>query len=135
METAFTPNWLAILLAASSTFILGGLWYSPKIFGNEWMRLNGFNQEELAARKLGKIFGFSLLLSLISAVVLAYFLGPQTTLGFGTLAGFLVGVWVAASFGVTYLFESKPVRLFLINAGYHLVSFSMMGLILAVMKS
>jgi hypothetical protein len=32
--------------------------------------------------------------------------------------------------GVTYLFENKSLRLFLINAGYHGVAFTIMGTIL-----
>jgi len=37
---------------------------------------------------------------------------------------------VALSFGVTYLFERKSFGLFLINAGYHGLAFTLMGAIL-----
>ena len=40
--------------------------------------------------------------------------------------------WVALSFGVTYLFERKPLSLFLIKAGYHGVALTLMGAILGV---
>jgi len=35
---------------------------------------------------------------------------------------------------VTYLFERKPMKLFLINAGYHAVTFPLMGLILGLWR-
>jgi drug/metabolite transporter (DMT)-like permease len=52
-------------------------------------------------------------------------------LGLG--AGFSAGLcWVSASFGVNYLFERKSMKLFLINAGYHTLQFTVIGLILAL---
>jgi hypothetical protein len=49
------------------------------------------------------------------------------------MAGALVGLcWVGTSFGITYLFERKPFILFAINAGYHLVTFTVMGTILGL---
>ena len=47
----------------------------------------------------------------------------------GGLAGF---GWVAASMGTTYAFERKPLRLFMIDAGYHGVTYVVMGAILGV---
>ena len=108
MQQAFTPNWLSILLAAVATFILGGMWYSPIVFGKAWTNLNRFTPEDLASRKMGMVFGVSFLLALVSSTSLAFFLGARPGIGFGALAGFLVGVWVAASFGITFLFEKKP---------------------------
>ena len=29
-------NYWAIFVAALSTFLIGGLWYSPAVFGNAW---------------------------------------------------------------------------------------------------
>ena len=54
-------------------------------------------------------------------------------LAFGAGAGFAAGfAWVAASFGVNYLFEAKSCKLFLVNGGYHTVQFTVMGAILGV---
>lgn len=122
---------LAVLVAAVSAFALGGLWYSPALFGTAWMRINGLSREQLAARSPAKVFGLSLLLCWIAALNLALFLGPEATLGFGTAAGFAAGAgWVATSFGVSYLFEARPLRLFWINAGYHTLELTLMGAIL-----
>ena len=125
-------NYLAILVATVSTFLLGGLWYSPIMFGRPWMREMGFTDESLKTKgNVGFIMGMSFVLELIMAFNLAAFLGPKATLAYGAFAGAAAGFgWVALSFGVTYLFERKSLRLFFINAGYHGVAFTIMGAIL-----
>ena len=40
--------------------------------------------------------------------------------------------WVAASFGINYLFERRPLGLWLINGGYHTLQFTVFGLILGL---
>ena len=42
--------------------------------------------------------------------------------------------WVAAAVAITYLFEKRSMRLFLVDAGYHTVTFMLMGGILGVWK-
>lgn len=129
METV-SINFLAVFVAALSAFVVGGLWYSPLLFGKAWQRLNQLEDAELG-KSMGKVFGGAALLSLVMALNLAAFLGPQATLGFGVGAGAAAGIgWVAAGMGITYLFERKSFKLFAINAGYHVVTLTMMGAIL-----
>lgn len=132
MPEQMTFNYLAILVATVSTFLLGGLWYSPVLFGRAWMREIGVNPEALAGKgNFGLIMGVSFVLELIMAFNLAAFIGAKASLTFGLFAGAAAGFgWVALSFGVTYLFERKSLCLFLINAGYHGVAFTLMGGIL-----
>lgn len=125
-------NYLAILVATVSTFMLGGLWYSPALFQRPWMQEMGLTEEQCRQQGgVGRIMGISFVLELIMAFNLAAFLGDKATLGFGLFAGAAAGFgWVALSFGVTYLFERKSLRLFFINAGYHGLAFTIMGGIL-----
>lgn len=124
-------NWLAVVAAAVSAFLLGGLWYSPVLFGKPWQRLNGLSDEALAGRSLGIVFGGAFVLSLVAAFVFAMFLGPNPGVGFATGAGFGAGLaWVAASYGITYLFEARPLKLWLINGGYHTLQFTLYGAVL-----
>jgi hypothetical protein len=131
-----TINWLAVLAAALSTFLLGGIWYSPALFGNSWMRENGFTEEGQKNRNMARIFGFSFLWALIMSVNLAMFLNdPATDLSWGASAGFLAGFgWVAMAIFILGLFEGRSTRLMLINAGYFIVSFVIMGLILGAWR-
>ena len=124
-------NWLAALAAAVSSFAGGGLWYAPALFGKTWQREAGVTDEQIKTGNPLKIFGGALVLSIIAAAVFALFLGPKPELGFATSAGFAAGLcWVAASFGINYLFERKSLALFLINGGYHTLQFTLIGLIL-----
>ena len=123
-------NYLAVALAALSAFLLGGLWYSPVLFANRWMALTGQSEEVLKGGNMAVIFGGAFVLNLIAAWVLAMFLGPMP-LRYAALAGLSVGLcWVATSLGVNYLFERRPLGLWLINAGYFVLQFTIMGAII-----
>ncbi len=54
-------NYLAVFVAAPSTFLIGGLWYSPILFSKAWMKANNFTEEELNNTNNAKVFGFSFL--------------------------------------------------------------------------
>jgi hypothetical protein len=126
-------NWLAAVVAALSAFMLGGLWYSPALFGKAWMHATGLTPEQLAGGNPAKIYGLSFILALVASVVFALFLGPAPDLGFAIGAGASAGLcWVAASFGINYLFERKSLALFLINGSYHTVQFTLYGFILGI---
>jgi hypothetical protein len=126
-------SWLAVLVAALASFILGGLWYSPVLFGKAWQRETGLTDEQLKNGNMARIFGLSFVLALLAAWNFANFLGPRPSLVFGTAVGASAGLlWVAGSFGINYLFERKSLKLFLINGGYHTVQFAIIGLVLAL---
>lgn len=122
-------NFVAVGLAALSAFVLGGLWYSL-LFARSWMALTGQSEEKLKSGNPAVIFGGAFLLNLIAAFVLAMFIGPMDA-KFATAAGLAVGLcWVATSLGVNYLFERRPFGLWLINAGYCTLQFTVMGAII-----
>ena len=50
-------NWIAIVVAAVASFLLGGLWYSPVLFGKAWQRETGLTDEQLKKGNMAKIFG------------------------------------------------------------------------------
>ena len=126
-------NYLAVVVAALATFVLGGLWYSPVLFGKAWQREVGLCDEQLARGGMARIFAAALALSLIAAVVFALFLGPRPKMPLGLGAGFAAGLcWVASSFGINYLFARRSLRLFLIDGGYHTLQFTLIGVILAL---
>src|SRR5215469_4354290 len=126
-----TLNWWAILTAAASAFLIGGLWYSPALFGALWKRANGFGNNEPAPAG-PKIFAISFVLSLVMAFNLAMFLNdPKTTLAWGAAAGFLAGFgWVLMGIAIVSLFERRPWSYVLINGGYVTVALVAMGAIL-----
>jgi hypothetical protein len=124
-------NVWAILAAAASAFLIGGLWYSPVLFGSLWKKANGFGADE-PPPATPKIFILSFLLSLVMAFNLAMFLNDEkTTLAWGATAGFLAGFgWVAMGIGIVALFERRPWTYVLVNGGYLTVALVLMGVIL-----
>jgi hypothetical protein len=124
-------NILAVVAAAVAAFLIGGLWYSPALFARSWQKEAGLSDADLKGANMGMIFGLGFVLALIAAFVFAMFLGPKPALPFATGAGFAAGIaWVSAGLGILYLFERRPLKLFLINAGYLTLTFTAIGAIL-----
>lgn len=119
-----------IVLATIAGFMLGGLWYGP-LFGAMWMADNGYKEEDLT-RGFSPVLahGGTLVLGLLAAVLFAVIVGPRPLLGYAVSLGVAIGVcWVSAAIATNYLFERRPPRLFLINAGYHTLRFAVIGLV------
>jgi hypothetical protein len=129
-------NFLAVIAAALSAFVIGGLWYSPLLFQQSWMTANGLSRADLEKGGEARIFVGAFVLSLIMAFNLAAFLAaPDTTLAWGATAGALAGVgWVASGIAVIALFERRPLAYVLINGGYWSVALTIMGAILGVWR-
>jgi hypothetical protein len=126
----------AVLAAALVNFVIGGLWYSPILFGKAWMKANGFTENDLRRGSPAVIFGISFVLCLLMAGNLAAFLGgPDVDLGFAVAASLAAGLgWAAFGLAVVALFERRGVAYILINGGYLTVSFVAMGLILGAWR-
>lgn len=128
-------NWLAVLVAGVSAFIIGGIWYSPALFGNAWMKENSITVEQLQKSNKGKVYGLAFLLTMIMAVNLAMFLNsPEVHFSMGLLYGFLTGVWIFCGIAIVGLFEQKTGRYIFINGGYMLVALSLMGAIIGIWR-
>jgi hypothetical protein len=124
-------NLIAVLLCGVSSLVLGGIWYSPLLFAKAWQRAAGLGDEQAKSGNMAMIFGGTFVLSLIAAYVFGMFLGPTMPLAGAVGAGFAAGLcWVAAAFGINYLFERRPFALWAINGGYSTLQFTLFGLIL-----
>lgn len=123
-------NIWAILTAAVSSFLLGGLWYSPALFGRIWNAENGGAPQ---SGHPAKVFGISFVFSLIAATCFAFWLGAAPPLEVAVKAGALAGFgFVAASFGINYQFAQRSFKLWLIDGGYHRVQFVLFGIVLGL---
>ena len=124
-------NWLAVLIATAGSFAIGGLWYSPVLFGKAWQA--DMNITEQKAHP-AKVFGLAFAFSFVACVALATLITPDMSLMQSLNMGLLVGVGcVFCAFGVNYQFADRPTRVLLIDGGYHTVQFSMFAVILHYM--
>jgi hypothetical protein len=123
-------NYLAALVAALSSFVIGGVWYSPILFAKAWQREAGLTDAQLRTQ-LGKTFTGAFVLSLIMALNLAAFLGQHAGIAWGSGAGALAGIgWATASLAIVFLFERRSTMLIVIDGGYLAVSYTVMGAII-----
>jgi hypothetical protein len=135
-------NWVAILVAAISTMVVGFLWYSPLLFAKPWMREMGYDPNDKAKtqemqKSAGPAYAGSLVASLLSAFTLALILHGLRAedLHFGIMASFHIWLGFVATVQFTgALFMKQSMKLFAINTGYQLVCYLVMGSILAVWR-
>ena len=123
-------NLLTILVAASTGFLVGGLWYGP-LFGKAWMAEHRFTETQLRSGNMLKIYGLTFAFSVLSAIFLGHLLAFFDTNARSTLMisiGISLG-YIIPAIGTNYLFSRKSGRLFAIDAGYWLVFYTAMGLV------
>ena len=124
-------NIWAVLVAALSSFLLGGLWYSPILFLKPWNK--AMNREGADDPHPARAFGLGFLFSLGAALVFAHIIGPAPELLYSLHMGLMVGIGlVATSFGINYQFADRPFSALFIDGGYHIGQFALFGLILGL---
>jgi hypothetical protein len=132
-------NLWSVLTAAVATMILGFLWYSPLLFAKPWTLAMGYDPNDKAKmdemrKGAGKLYGITFIASLLSAFVLAKIIDVTTVnaalygmkIGFAVWLGFVTTVQLTST-----LFKKRPIKLYLIDSGYQLVCYLVMGAILA----
>ncbi len=128
-------NYLAVLVAALASMVIGFLWYSPVLFGKPWTKLMGWSEKQMKEKssQMGPAYLIMLVSSLVMAYVLAHlvsYLGVKVwqdalMLAFWTWLGFIATTGLSS-----VLWEGKPVKLYLINVGYSLADLIAMAMIL-----
>ncbi len=134
-------NYLAVLVAAIASMVLGAWWFSPAGFGKAWMKEMGFTKEDMEKAKkkgMGKSYAIMFVGSLVMAGVLDHVItvSQQVSdfpeLKHGLIIGF--GMWLGfiATVGLgMVLWNNKSWKLYCITMGYWLVLLLVMGGILS----
>jgi hypothetical protein len=132
MELLSSLNWIAVVIAAVVYFVLGALWYSPLLFANPWMKVQGKTAEDIDDPN-PIIYLYSFILQFLGVASLALFITAmeiETVLN-GAIIGFGAGAGLVFTLsGATGLFMDENMRLHFINNGYHVVGLTVAGLIL-----
>jgi hypothetical protein len=124
---------LAIILAVIANMAIGALWYSPVLFSNIWVNALGKKMEEIDPKGAYVGYGLTTLGGIFTAVVLSLLINLLDTVTVldGALFGFLLGLIAAFRELSPTFFEGRNYTLFFISAGYHIVSLTFMGTIIA----
>lgn len=132
-------NWIAVLVAAVAYFALGALWYSKILFAPKWLAYLKIDPNDPVAKKgMGMMFGGSLVMMFIQCLAIAI-LNERLGLIGGWMSGVKLGAFVGCCFcsttvAINYLYEKKPLGLWLINAGYVVVGCVIAGVIICSWK-
>jgi hypothetical protein len=131
-------NLLAVVLAALSTLIVGSVWYTPKVFGNTWIKLAKLDKKNMANPKVA--IPLAVIVSLFTAYVLAHvaFLSNQFFKNSFLQDSLTTAFWLWLGFAsariITHdLFENRPDKLTLITIGHELVAIMTMGMIIGLL--
>ncbi len=140
-------NWLAVVVATLSSFVIGAVWFGPKTFYPIWMKAQGrkvpTERIEMSGGETGLMFGGTFVAAFIQVATLAFafeFIGPATP-GFGALSGALFGFLLAAGFtafgSLSHRMFShneykvyKSIQVWLIEVGQDVLSLTVAGAIL-----
>ena len=134
----YEVNTFTVAIVGILHMALGYLWYAPSMFGRQWMRGAGISADqmtELQSHGVKRSALLALFSSLTTAYVLAVIIGIMgfTGLAYGAVTGLLVWAgFLATSQLGPVLWEGRPMSLFAVNAGYHLVALVLMGAVLGV---
>jgi hypothetical protein len=125
-------NWLAIIVAALAGYFPGAIWYSPVGFLKPWAR--ELNVDLTAKPKgAGIKVAIGIIPALVAAIVFALFVGPHPSLHHALTTAVHVAIgFIATAFAIQYLYEQRSLTFWLINSGYHLLQFLIMGLVLSL---
>ena len=131
-------NYWAVLVAAVVAFVMGGLWYSPLLFGRAWAKLRGLNLSDSDAAKMrpAEILA-ELVRGLVVAVVLAGFVVHLGIVNWQGAIALGLAVWFgfqATSIVGSVIHEHYPIRLFAIHTGDALAKTLVMAVILGVWR-
>ena len=130
-------NYLAVLVGIVINMAVGALWYSPVAFAKDWMAMTGVTKEYMEEHKDEAYIGYAV--SVVASVFIVFSLAVVVQLARaisaadGLLLGLYAGIgFVAATQAANYTFEARPIRLYLINVGYPVVTFALIGILLAL---
>lgn len=124
-----------VIVASVAYFALGAIWYSNVLFARPWMAAQGITPEAIDRSGMGVSMLATFLLELLAVVVLAVVLETMGIGGWarGTFAGFVIGVGIGAvPMAVSAAYETRPLALLWVNAGYHVVALTLAGFILGI---
>lgn len=131
-------NYIAVLLATLSSMVVGSIWYTPKVFGNRWMKLSGVTPSGDAKDAIAPIV-VTLIVSFITAWVLAgaafiayAFYGGSFLVNALVTAVILWAGFTAARFITHDAFDRRPAALTVLNIAHELVTVLVMALIIGV---
>ena len=133
-------NWLAVVLAAASSMVVGSIWYAKAVFGKTWQKLVGMDDKKMKSGA-GPAMGMAVVASFITAYILAHvaFLSHNffnhSFLQDSVMTAFWLWLGISATTIIVHdAFEQRPSQLTLMNIGNQFATLMVMGIIIGYLK-
>lgn len=126
-ELTTNVNWIAVIVSAVAAFILGWLWYSPKLFGTKWaegvgvdlaaatgMPVAAMLSQAIATFLLAWVVGVTaargtlmtmtlITVTIVMLMIAGSFFSKKSTYAIATEAGFVIAMVVVMIIAHTFL--------------------------------
>jgi hypothetical protein len=136
----YTINFWPILISAIASFGIGALWYSPILFGKEWMELMKLNSSDIdgmSAKSMTGSYAIHLIANIISFGVLAFIIAISSAKSGsdGAFIGLIAWLGFVAPIAVSnLLWRRDPLKLVLIDTLQILIGLVVSGAIIGAWK-
>ena len=127
-------NYPAVVVAVVVQYAGGAAWYM--VFANPWLQAIGKTKEEIRGRGgAWKAYVTAFVGSVLTILGLAIIV--QATEADNVLDGLVLGLicgigFVATALAAQFSFEGRPLKLYLLDAGYPVLGLAVAGIILGV---
>lgn len=130
-------NYLANVVAAIACFAFEAVWYS--VFMSTWLNGIGRTMQWLQSSGMNPAvqYGTALVMALVMATAIScvtQLTGKQTAVRGIKVGALLWAGFVLTTWSTEYIFEVRPISLYLVNAGYWLLGMMLMGAIVGAWK-
>lgn len=117
-----------VLAGAAAFFVVGAIWYGV-LFGKVWQKSAGLSDQDVQSGNMALIFGLTFVAEFVVATFLWHLVtrvdaAPHVVMMIAT--GFAIGI-MSPAIGINYLYQRKPLKLFLLDAGHFLIGMAAMG--------
>lgn len=140
MKMGVDVNYLAVLLAAVSSMVVGATWYNPAVMGTQWAKLAKVKiDQKISGGKQALMYIGTFLASLLTAYILAHvtFLSHEFFKNDFLQDALMTAFWLwlgltAARIFTHDTFEGRPLKLTAMTASFELVTLVVMALIIGL---
>jgi len=120
-------NWLGVLISVILVFAIGALWYGP-LFLKSWMLAQGLPADTRFKPHPARAFGGAGVAGIVAALAMNFLIGPNPDVSRGISVGLAAGIGIGATtIAINYGFANKSNALLIIDAGYTILLFTLIG--------
>jgi len=131
-------NYLAVIAATLSSMIVGSIWYTPKVFGNYWMKKanitpSGNSKDAIKPILITLVVSFITAWVLAGAIYISWAFYDSSWLLNAIVTGIILWAGLTAARFITHdAFDGRPTGLTVLNVSHEFVTIVIMALIIGV---